>query len=137
MRNHARNELDAPFASHGISYLKTLRRVLDSRGLRHTKLVGGDVHSWVDGLCDALIGGEDPALRAAVAVIGKHYPSTQSTAKAVATGLPLWSSEDYAADNHGSGGRCEARIVNQNFVGGQMTATIAWNLISSYCACAR
>jgi galactosylceramidase len=113
-------------------YLKTLRRVLDSRGLQRTFLVGGDVHSWVDPLCDAVINGSDPELRAAVAVIGKHYPSTRSTTKAARTGLPLWSSEDYAADNHGSGGRCEARILNQNFVGGQMTATIAWNLISSY-----
>ena len=48
------------------------------------------------------------------------------------TGKPLWSSEDYAADNYGSGGRCEARILNQNWVMGLMTATVNWNLISSY-----
>lgn len=125
------NELDKPFADYGISYLKMLRKTLDERGLQHTKLVGGDVHSWADPLCDALIGG-DEELQHAIAVIGKHYPSTQSTAKAVQTGLPLWSSEDYASDNHGAGGRCEARILNQNWIGGQMTATIAWNLISSY-----
>ena len=126
------NEIDKEFASYGISYLKILRKTLDQRGLSHTRLVGGDVHSWVDPLCDALNGGKDPELRQAVAVIGKHYPSTQSTDKARQTGLPLWSSEDYASDNHGAGGRCEARILNQNWVSGQMTATVAWNLISSY-----
>ncbi len=123
------NELDKPFADYGMGYLKTLRSTLDSRGLQHTKLVGGDVHTWVDPLCDALNSGEDAALKHAVAVIGKHCtrrmsaslvspntqvhqvhlllmvrnaidhtalgrlcdvdPSTQSTAKAVQTGLPL------------------------------------------------
>ena len=117
-----------------MSYLKTLRAVLDIRGLGNTKIVGGDVHSWVNPLCEVLNNGSDPELRNAVAVIGKHYPSTQSTTKAVQTGLPLWSSEDYASDSHGAGGRCMARIMNQNWVGGQTTATIAWNLISSYYA---
>ena len=161
-----------PFADYGIGYLKTLRRVLNGRGLQHTKLVGGDVHTWVDPLCDALNGKADSELTAAVAVIGKHYPSTISSAKAKQTGLPLWASEDFASDNHGTGGRCEARILNQNWsalpsllmfrlfscsvsshtpppthpsavstclsgcrlcrVGGMMTATIAWNLVSSY-----
>ena len=32
---------------------------------------------------------------------------------AVQSGKPLWSSEDYAADNTGAGGRCQARILNQ------------------------
>ena len=66
------NELDKPFADYGISYLKTLRSTLDSRGLQRTKLVGGDVHTWVDPLCDALNSGEDAALKHAVAVIGTH-----------------------------------------------------------------
>ena len=112
------NELDKPFAEFGIGYLKTLRATLDQREMQHTKLVGGDVHSWVDSMCDVLNNKTDPELTAAVSVIGKHYPSTQSTAKAQQTGLPLWSSEDYASDNHGAGGRCEARILNQNWIGG-------------------
>ena len=105
-----------------MSYLKTLRAVLDIRGLGNTKIVGGDVHSWVNPLCEVLNNGSDPELRNAVAVIGKHYPlrhypSTQSTTKVVQTGLSLWSSEDYASDNHGAGGRCMARIINQNSIG--------------------
>jgi hypothetical protein len=126
------NEMDAAFADAGAEYLKLLRATLDARGLHATKLVGGDVHSWVDPMCQTLVNGSDPDLTVAVSAIGKHYPSTTSTSLAVATGKPLWSSEDYAANNHGSGGRCQARIINQNWVNGNMTATISWNLISAY-----
>ena len=74
----------------------------------------------------------DPELASAVSVVARHYPSTESSRDAKKTGKPLWSSEDYAASNTGAGGRCEARIVNQNYVRGLMTATVNWNLISSY-----
>ena len=126
------NEKDAQFAESGMSYLKALRSELDSRDFRGTRLVAGDVHSWIDPLCDVLVNKTDPALDAAVAVIGKHYPSTVSGEAAKLTGKPLWASEDYAANSQGAGGRCEARILNQNWVNGLMTATVAWNLITSY-----
>ena len=74
----------------------------------------------------------DPELAAAVGVIGAHYPGTESTKKAVETGKPLWSSEDYSTYNDDVGGGCWARILNQNYVNGNMSATIAWNLIASY-----
>ena len=126
------NEKDAQFAASGMLYIKALRVELDSRGFQSTKLVAGDVHTWIDPLCDVLVNGTDAALDAAVAVIGKHYPSTVSGAAAKLTGKPLWASEDYAANSRGAGGRCEARILNQNWVNGLMTATVAWNLITSY-----
>lgn len=126
------NEKDADFASSGVSYIKALRKELDSRGFQLTKLVAGDVHSWIDPLCDILVNKTDPELEAATAVIGKHYPSTVSGAAAMLTGKPLWASEDYAANSQKAGGRCEARILNQNWVNGLMTATVAWNLITSY-----
>ena len=74
----------------------------------------------------------DPDLKKAVDVLCRHYPSTDSDPAAKKTGKPLWSSEDYAASNSGSGGRCEARILNQNWVRGLISATINWNLISAY-----
>ena len=54
------NEMDAQFAAAGISYLKLLRSTLDARGFQTTKLVGGDVHSWVDPMCEAITNGSDP-----------------------------------------------------------------------------
>lgn len=74
----------------------------------------------------------DPELAAAIGVIGAHYPGTTSTKKAVETGKQLWSSEDYSTLNNDVGGGCWARILNQNHVNGNMSATIAWNLIASY-----
>ena len=122
------NEKDDEFAVAGVAYIKGLRRVLDKRGFSSVRIIAGDVHSWAPE--DELL--TDKALANATAVLCKHYPSTLSDAKAKQSGLPLWSSEDYAASNVGSGGRCEARILNQNWVNGLMSATINWNLLSAY-----
>ena len=118
------NEKDDQFAESGMYYLKALRKELDGRGFHSTKLVAGDVHSWIDPLCGVLVNKTDPELDAAVAVIGKHYPSTVSGNAAKLTGKPLWASEDYAANSRAAGGRCMARILNQNWVNGLMTATV-------------
>lgn len=122
------NEKDDQFASGGVEYLKILRQTLDKAGFKSTKLVAGDVHSW-DPAAKMLT---DPELMNIVDVVARHYPDSQSDPDARATGKPLWSSEDYAASNFGSGGRCLARLLNQNWVNGAMSGTIAWNLISSY-----
>jgi galactosylceramidase len=124
------NEMDAQFKEGGVAYLKLLRTVLDARGFSAVKIIAGDVHSW-EPAPEVLT---DPALAEVVDILCRHYPSTKSDASAEQTGKPLWSSEDYAADNTGAGGRCQGRILNQNFVNGNMSATISWNLISSYYA---
>ena len=74
----------------------------------------------------------DPELANAIGVIGAHYPGTMSTKEAVKTGKQLWSSEDYSTFSDNVGGGCWARILNKNHVNGNMSATIAWNLIASY-----
>eukprot|EP00035_Acanthoeca_spectabilis_P015477 m.307892 g.307892 ORF g.307892 m.307892 type:complete len:537 (-) comp16369_c0_seq6:6215-7825(-) len=122
------NEMDKQFASSGAAYIKSLRKVLDGRGFQSTRIVAGDVHSWAP--ATAML--TDPDLAKTVDVVCRHYPSTLSDLDAKKTGKPLWSSEDYATANFGSGARCEARILNHNWVMGEMTATINWNLISSY-----
>jgi galactosylceramidase len=122
------NEMDDQFKEGGVAYLKLLRTVLDARGYTEVKIIAGDVHSWAPS-AEVLT---DSALAKVVDILCRHYPSTKSDPAADQTGKPLWSSEDYAADNTGAGGRCQGRILNQNFVNGNMTATISWNLISSY-----
>ena len=91
------------------AYLKLLRKVLDARGFASTKIIAGDVHSWAPST-EVL---KDPELAKVVDILCRHYPSTKSDPAAVQSGKPLWSSEDYAADNTGAGGRCQARILNQ------------------------
>lgn len=61
-----------------------------------------------------------------------HYPGTVTTHQAVQTGKQLWSSEDYSTFNDNVGAGCWARILNQNYVNGNMTSTISWNLIAAY-----
>jgi galactosylceramidase len=109
------------------TYIKTLRSTLDSHNLK-TQIVAADA-GW-EGISGAIL--SDADLAKAVSIIGAHYPGTDSDANAIATGKPLWASEDYSTNNGLTGGGCWARILNQNYVNGQMTATISWNLIASY-----
>ena len=65
-------------------------------------------------------------------MIGAHYPGTYSSDSAVKTGKQLWASEDYSTFNDVAGGGCLARLLNQNYVNGNMSGTISWNLIASF-----
>lgn len=51
-----------------------------------------------------------------------HYPGTTTVIDALKTEKKLWSSEDYSTFNDEVGGGCWARILNQNYVNGRMTA---------------
>lgn len=51
-----------------------------------------------------------------------HYPGTTSVLDALKTQKRLWSSEDYSTFNDKFGGGCWARILNQNYINGLMTA---------------
>lgn len=112
-------------------YIKTLRRELDKAGLSHVKIAAPDAPHINDWKISADIL-KDPELAAAIEFIGCHYPGTITTKEAIQTGKPLWASEDYSTFNDLVGGGCWARILNQNFVNGNMTATISWNLIAAY-----
>ena len=74
---------------------------------------------------------KDSELRAAIDVVGAHYPATMSDPLCSTLGKQLWASEDYSM-THTTGANCWARILAQNYARGNLTATIAWNLISSF-----
>ena len=74
----------------------------------------------------------DPAFAKAVWGLGAHYPNMQSGPDAEATGKPLWASEEDSTYNSAVGAGCWARVINQNYVRGNMSASINWNLISAY-----
>ncbi|GFO05182.1 galactocerebrosidase [Plakobranchus ocellatus] len=112
---------------YSIPYIKTLRKMLDDRGFHKTLIIAAD-KKWEI----ATDISKDEDLASAVHAIGCHYPGTYSSAPAKKTGKPLWASEDYSTFNNEVGGGCWARILNQNYVNGEMTSTISWNLIGSY-----
>ncbi|XP_033844327.1 galactocerebrosidase isoform X2 [Periophthalmus magnuspinnatus] len=108
-------------------YIKVLRDALDKAALSEVGVIAAD-GDW--SIASSVI--IDPLLYDAVKVIGAHYPGTDTVLDALKTQKQLWSSEDYSTFNDEVGGGCWARILNQNYVNGLMTATISWNLIASY-----
>ncbi|XP_029973129.1 galactocerebrosidase-like isoform X1 [Salarias fasciatus] len=111
-----------------VKYIKLLRYTLDKFGLQRVRIVASD-NLWEPIALSVLL---DPELSTAVDVLGAHYPGTKTSAEALKTQKKLWSSEDYSTFNNEVGGGCWARILNQNYVNGNMTATISWNLVASY-----
>ncbi|XP_058662513.1 galactocerebrosidase isoform X2 [Ammospiza nelsoni] len=108
-------------------YIKVLRHSLDRLGLWNVGIIAAD-GDW--SISNEMI--VDPYLNEAIEVVGAHYPGTKTVQNAILTGKKLWSSEDYSTFNNDVGAGCWARILNQNYVNGNMTATIAWNLVASY-----
>eukprot|EP00057_Strongylocentrotus_purpuratus_P033022 XP_789829.3 PREDICTED: galactocerebrosidase [Strongylocentrotus purpuratus] len=113
--------------SYTKDYIKLLRKTLDSSGFQNVQLVASDGKFEIS--YDILT---DPELAAAVSILGFHYPGTYVTKYTTETRKTLWSSEDYSTKNDNVGAGCWARILNQNYVNGNMTSTISWNLIASY-----
>ncbi|XP_012992911.3 galactocerebrosidase [Esox lucius] len=110
------------------NYIKLLRYTLDKSGLERVRIIASD-NLWEPITYSVLV---DRELANAVDVIGAHYPGTTTIAEALKSQKTLWSSEDYSTFNDPVGGGCWARILNQNYVNGHMTATISWNLVASY-----
>ncbi|KAK6166981.1 hypothetical protein SNE40_022168 [Patella caerulea] len=114
---------------YNIPYMKRLRQVLDENLLTETMIVAADLNGDQN-LASHIIA--DPELNNVIFGIGLHYPATNTTVEQLRTGKPIWASEDYSTFNNNTGGACWARILNQNYVNGFITGTIAWNLIDSY-----
>ncbi|XP_018418855.1 PREDICTED: galactocerebrosidase [Nanorana parkeri] len=111
-----------------VKYIKLLRYTLDKFGLERVRIVASD-NLWQP-IAYQMV--RDTELLRVIDVIGAHYPGTVTVSDAISTGKKLWSSEDYSTFNDEVGGGCWARILNQNYVNGNMTATISWNLVASY-----
>ncbi|KAM9645745.1 galactocerebrosidase isoform 1-T1 [Trichechus inunguis] len=111
-----------------ISYIKMLRKMLNHQGLEQVKIIASD-NLWEPISASMLL---DSQLLKVIDVIGAHYPGTYSVRDAKLTEKKLWSSEDFSTLNNDVGAGCWGRILNQNYINGHMTATIAWNLVASY-----
>ena len=122
-------------------WVKRLDSALARNGLRTKLIVGDDPRRgccptslpWDD--VDAMVA--DPALAKAVDVIGSHYAGGAVPAAAHSFGKPVWSSEDgpWTDEWNGVVGGSYApfgSMYNLNYVDGRMTATVVWNLVTSY-----
>ena len=104
---------------YNTTYLKQLRVTLDDAGFSNVQIAAPD-SGW-DIAKDMLA---DPVLMDAIGAIGAHYPGTHSSSEAEQTGKPLWASEDDSTYANTVGAQCWARVINNNYVEGNMTASI-------------
>ncbi|XP_008579433.1 PREDICTED: galactocerebrosidase [Galeopterus variegatus] len=114
--------------SYDSDYIKVLRKMLNYQGLQQVKIIASD-NLWQPISAAMLL---DSELLKVVDVIGSHYPGTHTVKDAKLTGKKLWASEDFSTLNNDVGAGCWGRILNQNYINGYMTSTIAWNLVASY-----
>eukprot|EP01052_Picozoa_sp_SAG31_P002109 SAG31_NODE_71_length_28115_cov_4.128105_9_plen_1065_part_00 len=122
-----------------VQWIKKLRSAMDSAGFEQTKLILGDnLRIDYSILTDFT---SDAQFAKAVAGIGLHYPCfPQGNGNLFMPhqevqqiwNKKLWSTEDSSTPAEWlQGGGCWGRILNQNFVRMNMTATVMWSLIWS------
>src|ERR1039457_4773595 len=136
---------------YDVEWIKLLRRTLDTNGLNNVGIVVAD-QSELNMIqsptppSDLTIWGiagvinQDPELKAAVAAIGGHYPfrhGTNMSAAALASGLPLWSSEDGPWSGDWLAVSDVNRLplqasYNRNYILCKITKTEVWSPITSY-----
>ncbi|XP_067656755.1 galactocerebrosidase-like [Haliotis asinina] len=106
---------------YNTTYIKTLRKVLDSNGLQDTLIVAADYFKWDDFATDIM---NDPELDKAIYAMGVHYPHTNSSSLAQKLGKPLWASEDTSDKGPAN--------WNRDYVNGYITSTIVWAALCSW-----
>ena len=116
-------------------WYESLRSALNGNGFSAVKVVADDAGSgWA--VADAVVA--DPAFAAAADIVGTHYvcgyrssqSTCPSTANALATGKPLWASEN-GSDDLNAGAANLARGINRDYIDGRMTAYINWPLVAA------
>jgi hypothetical protein len=117
---------------YNASWYETLHSTLAADGYA-TKVVGAD-SDW--SIATAM--STDSALKAAVDIVGVHYPcgylsdgsSCPSTSAALSLGKQLWASENGSEDAE-TGAAAVARAINRGYIDGKMTAFINWPVVAS------
>ena len=121
--------------SWSTEYVKKLRIALDNNGFNNTQIVVADnAINSADTIVSQTL--NDNEFNNSYSIIGIHYPpgseSTNSMIN-ISNYKTLWSSEDDSSNLLNiAGDGCLARIINWNYVKGNYTSTIVWNLITSY-----
>ncbi|HEV2342967.1 MAG TPA: RICIN domain-containing protein [Actinocrinis sp.] len=116
---------------YNISWYEQLRSTLDSSGYSSVKIVGADSDWSIANDVQT-----NSAFAASVDVIGAHYPcggdggaatTCSTTSNALATGKPLWASENGSQDED-SGAPALIRSITRGYTDAKMTAYINWPL---------
>ncbi len=119
---------------HNIAWYESLRSALNANGYASVKVVADDSVGWK--VADDMVA--DSAFKAAVNIVGVHYPcgyksaatTCNSTANAIATGRPLWASENGSLDVN-TGAAALIRSITRGYIDGRMTAYLNWPLVAA------
>jgi Glycosyl hydrolase family 59/Ricin-type beta-trefoil lectin domain/Concanavalin A-like lectin/glucanases superfamily len=148
MVNYLVSWLDCAIDTHGlrIDYLggwnergfntgwyEDLKMTLAGRGYGNVKVIADDTSFKV---ADTIVA--DPPFAAAVDILGSHYVCgyrgpqkyCPSSSNALASGKPLWASEN-GSDDYNAGAIALARGINRGYLDGRMTAYINWPLVAA------
>ncbi|WP_282135229.1 hypothetical protein [Seonamhaeicola maritimus] len=122
-----------------------VRPMLDARGYENVKIQGPDDNSGDWQIFEELE--KDPEFDKVIEAVGYHYVTGReftedmvdgrgrpTTAKAKASGTPLWASEDWSwtgKDWGGAGALNLARIYNKFYIRDKITKTLIWAPIGS------
>ncbi len=118
------------------TWYENLKAALLNNGLT-TKVVAAD-NGWN-------IAGDlssDAAFKAAVDIMGVHYPcgyisgeqnctDNTYTSTAEGLGIPVWGSES-GSQNYDAGATALARVLNRGYIDSKMTAYINWSLVAAW-----
>ena len=119
---------------YNTSWIKLYRKSLDSAGFSNTKIIAADDAGW--DICDSAM--QDKDLFDAMYAAGSHYPFSYKMGPAPKefqnTLKPMWASEcwDLGVVGDWNGAGKLAQMLNGNYLWGNMTASIIWNLIYSW-----
>jgi len=119
---------------HNKTWSENLRAALNAHGYSAVKVVSDDSVGWK--VADDMVA--DSAFKNAVNIVGVHYPcgyksastTCNSTANAIATGRPLWASENGSLDVD-AGAAALIRSVTRGYLDGKMTAYLNWPLVAA------
>ena len=119
---------------HNKTWSENLRAALNAHGYSAVKVVSDDRVGWK--VADDMVA--DSAFKNAVNIVGVHYPcgyksastTCNSTANAIATGRPLWASENGSLDVD-AGAAALIRSVTRGYLDGKMTAYLNWPLVAA------
>jgi Glycosyl hydrolase family 59/Ricin-type beta-trefoil lectin domain/Galactocerebrosidase, C-terminal lectin domain len=119
---------------HNKTWYENLRSALNSRGYAGVKVVANDSVGW--GVANDMVA--DSAFNAAVDIVGVHYPcgylsqstTCNSSANAIATGKPLWASENGSIDID-TGAPALIRGILRGYIDGKMTGYYHWPLVAA------
>ena len=115
--------------------VNTLRPTMDAHGYADVYLQGPELAGSYWKIFDSLV--SNPSANSVIKALSYHYPHSgdgqtgQATQQAIASGKPLWDSEEFTVSGKSWGSAFYwAQLLNKNYILNRITKTEMWSLLS-------